>query len=68
MVRVARQDQETAGCRGRARESAGGPLLGPLELVEAEQGELAGTIQAKACSAWATQSLSDTTAIRLNSE
>ena len=27
-----------------------------------------GTIQAKACSAWATQSLSDTTAIRLNAE
>src|SRR6202048_3466120 len=27
---------------GRARESAGGPPLGPLDLVEAEQGELAG--------------------------
>ena len=38
VVRGARQDQETAGCRWPSRESAGGPLLGALELVEAEQG------------------------------
>ena len=42
VVRVARQDEETAGCGWPSQRSAGGPLLGPLELVEAEQGELAG--------------------------
>jgi hypothetical protein len=36
--------------------SASGPSLGPLELVEAEQAELAGDHLGE-CSAWATQSL-----------
>ena len=34
--------------------------------VEAEQAELAGTIQPKACRAWTIQSLSVTLAMRLN--
>jgi hypothetical protein len=34
--------QNLPPCYNEARESAGGQLLGPLELVEAEQGELAG--------------------------
>ena len=42
VARVARQVRKPRAAVGRARESAGGPLLGPLELVETEQGELAG--------------------------
>ena len=60
--------QKPRAAVGRARESAGGPLLRPLELVETEQGETAGDHPGEGVQRVGDQSLSDTTAIRLNAE